>query len=61
MKLLHTADWHIGQTFHEYDRTFEHEQFLIWLIEAIKTNIDGAVNVIDAALDAGVAPSGSRA
>ena len=38
MKLLHTADWHIGQTFHEYDRTFEHEQFLIWLIEAIKTN-----------------------
>ncbi len=38
MKLLHTADWHIGQTFYEYDRTFEHEQFLIWLIDVIKTN-----------------------
>lgn len=32
MKVLHTADWHIGQLFHEYDRTWEHQQFLDWLI-----------------------------
>ncbi|MDR0843727.1 MAG: exonuclease subunit SbcD, partial [Tannerella sp.] len=31
MKLLHTADWHIGQTFYEYDRKAEHLQFLAWL------------------------------
>ncbi len=31
MIILHTADWHIGQLFYEYDRTFEHEQFLQWL------------------------------
>ncbi len=31
MKFLHTADWHIGQLFHEYDRSFEHQQFLNWL------------------------------
>ncbi|CAN5752435.1 exonuclease SbcCD subunit D C-terminal domain-containing protein [soil metagenome] len=36
MKILHTADWHIGQLFHEYDRTYEHQQFLNWLIETIK-------------------------
>lgn len=36
MKILHTADWHIGQTFHEYDRTYEHTQFLIWLAATIK-------------------------
>jgi exonuclease SbcD len=35
MKILHTADWHIGQLFHEYDRTFEHRQFLNWLTETI--------------------------
>ena len=35
LKILHTADWHIGQTFHEYDRTFEHQQFLIWLVNII--------------------------
>jgi len=37
MKILHTADWHIGQLFHEYDRTYEHQQFLSWLIATIQT------------------------
>lgn len=32
MKLIHTADWHIGQLFHDYDRTWEYQQFLDWLI-----------------------------
>ena len=36
MKLLHTADWHLGQTFFEYDRKMEHTQFLTWLCEQIK-------------------------
>lgn len=35
MKILHTADWHIGQLFHEYDRTYEHQQFLDWLVRTI--------------------------
>jgi exonuclease SbcD len=37
MKILHTADWHLGQLFHEYDRTFEHQKFLDWLLETINT------------------------
>ena len=36
MKFLHTADWHIGQLFHEHDRTYEHQQFLNWLVETIQ-------------------------
>lgn len=28
IKLIHTADWHLGQTFFGYDRTREHEIFL---------------------------------
>lgn len=35
MILLHTADWHIGQTFFEYDRKAEHLQFLAWLKKQI--------------------------
>lgn len=31
MKILHTADWHLGQTFYEYDRRAEHHHFLEWL------------------------------
>jgi exonuclease SbcD len=36
MRFIHTADWHIGQMFHEYDRTYEHQQFLNWLVATIK-------------------------
>lgn len=36
MRILHTADWHIGQTFYQYDRTYEHQQFLNWLVTTIK-------------------------
>jgi len=36
MKIIHTADWHIGQLFHEYDRSHEHQQFLNWLVQIIK-------------------------
>lgn len=35
MKILHTADWHLGQLFHEYDRSFEHQEFLNWLLKTI--------------------------
>ena len=33
LRILHTGDWHIGQFFHEYDRTYEHQQFLNWFLE----------------------------
>lgn len=36
MKILHTADWHIGQLFHQYDRTWEHQQFLNWLVDTLR-------------------------
>lgn len=35
MKILHTADWHIGQLFYSYDRNYEHQQFLNWLVSVI--------------------------
>ncbi len=36
MKILHTADWHIGQRLHERQRTDEHKAFLDWLLEKIQ-------------------------
>ena len=36
MRILHTADWHIGQRLHERSRLDEHEQFLDWLLEKIQ-------------------------
>lgn len=36
IRILHTADWHLGQTFFGYDRTQEQEHFLSWLTDEIK-------------------------
>ena len=36
MKILHTADWHIGQYFFGYDRKEEHQYFFNWLKQIIK-------------------------
>jgi exonuclease SbcD len=35
MRLLHTSDWHLGQTLHNFDRTHEHQRFLDWLLDTI--------------------------
>ena len=36
MRILHTADWHIGHRLYERNRIDEHRQFLEWLLETIK-------------------------
>lgn len=35
MKILHTSDWHLGQSLHQYDRSYEHERFLEWLLDTL--------------------------
>ena len=36
MKILHTADWHLGNTFHAHSRLNEHKHFLRWLLGVLK-------------------------
>ncbi|PMR72488.1 exonuclease SbcCD subunit D [Billgrantia endophytica] len=36
MKLIHTADWHLGQTFHGQERHVEHRAFLDWLLQTLE-------------------------
>ncbi len=35
IKIIHTADWHLGQTFYQNDRSHEHQAFLTWLKEVL--------------------------
>lgn len=35
MRFLHTSDWHLGQTLHNFDRCHEHDHFLSWLVETL--------------------------
>jgi len=37
MRLLHTSDWHLGHVLHDRPRTYEHDRFLAWLLEALAT------------------------
>jgi len=37
MKFIHTADWHIGNLFHDFDRSPEHEAFLQFLVKTLHT------------------------
>ncbi|MGQ4877708.1 exonuclease SbcCD subunit D C-terminal domain-containing protein [Billgrantia sp. LNSP4103-1] len=36
LKLIHTADWHLGQTFHGQERHAEHRLFLDWLLDTLE-------------------------
>ncbi|SEH32175.1 exonuclease SbcCD subunit D [Magnetospirillum fulvum] len=35
MRFLHTADWHLGQDFHDIPREAEHQAFLDWLADQL--------------------------
>jgi exonuclease SbcD len=47
LRILHTSDWHLGHTLHDVSRSYEHEQFLSWLLDTLQTE------QIDALLIAG--------
>jgi exonuclease SbcD len=32
MRFIHTSDWHVGQTLHSFERSYEHQCFLDWLL-----------------------------
>ncbi|GJI99850.1 nuclease SbcCD subunit D [Duganella rhizosphaerae] len=35
MRLLHTSDWHLGQSLHNFERSYEHQRFLDWLLDTV--------------------------
>lgn len=37
MRILHTADWHLGKRLEQSERTDEHQAFLNWLIQTLQT------------------------
>src|SRR5204862_7040346 len=35
MRILHTADWHLGHTLRDHSRHAEHAAFLRWLVQTV--------------------------
>ena len=36
LRVMHTADWHLGHTLYDYDRSREHQRFLDWLVQELE-------------------------
>ena len=56
MRLLHTADWHLGARLVERDRLPEHAAFLDWLIETLRAEKIDALLVSGDVFDAANPP-----
>jgi exonuclease SbcD len=60
MKILHTSDWHLGQSFFTKSRHKEHQAFLQWLLETVAAQSIDAVIVAGDVFDTGTPPSYAR-
>ncbi|WP_354625653.1 exonuclease subunit SbcD [Psychromonas sp. MME2] len=60
MKILHTSDWHLGQSFLTKSRREEHQAFINWLLILIEKESINAVIVAGDIFDTGTPPSYAR-
>ncbi|PWI32685.1 exonuclease subunit SbcD [Vibrio albus] len=60
MRILHTSDWHLGQNFFTKSRKDEHQAFIRWLLELVKTEKIDAVIIAGDVFDTGTPPSYAR-
>ena len=60
MKLLHTSDWHLGQSFFTKSRKDEHQAFINWLLAQVAQQQIDAVIIAGDVFDTGTPPSYAR-
>lgn len=60
MRIIHTADWHLGQFFYNKSRAAEHQAFLDWLLVNIEQHQVDALIVAGDLFDTGTPPSYAR-
>lgn len=60
MKLLHTSDWHLGQSFFTKTRKDEHQAFISWLLQQVRIEQIDAVIIAGDIFDTGTPPSYAR-
>lgn len=60
MKILHTSDWHLGQSFFTKSRKCEHQSFIDWLLKLVAAEQVDAVIIAGDIFDTGTPPSYAR-
>jgi exonuclease SbcD len=56
MRLVHSADWHLGQTFGPFSRDVEHAAFLAWLLDVLEEERADALLVCGDVFETGNPP-----
>ncbi|MES9884375.1 MAG: exonuclease SbcCD subunit D C-terminal domain-containing protein [Sedimenticola sp.] len=57
LRIIHTADWHLGHTLHGVSRHYEHEKFLDWLLEQMEERQTDALVVAGDIFDSANPPT----
>lgn len=60
MRILHTSDWHLGQSFFTKSRKNEHQAFIQWLLNLVQQESIDAVIIAGDIFDTGTPPSYAR-
>lgn len=60
MKILHTADWHLGNVFHGYARIDEHRHFLSWLLDVLRLEQPDALVIAGDVFDSANPPAAAE-
>lgn len=61
MRILHTSDWHLGQSFMNHSREREHTVLIDWLLDQVDAQSVDAVLIAGDIFDTGTPPSYARA
>ncbi len=57
LRLLHTADWHLGHSLHGIERTYEHEKLVAWVLDTIQRESVDVVLIAGDVFDAANPPT----
>jgi exonuclease SbcD len=61
MRIVHTADWHLGHVLYERDRVAEHRAFLTWLLELLERERADALLVCGDVFEGSNPPASAQA
>ncbi|TCV90668.1 exonuclease SbcCD subunit D C-terminal domain-containing protein [Sulfurirhabdus autotrophica] len=57
LRIIHTADWHLGHTLHGMSREYEHKKFLDWLLDTLGEQVADALIIAGDVFDSANPPA----
>jgi len=60
LRILHTADWHLGHSLHSFSREYEHRCFLDWLLDTLEQELADALIIAGDVFDSANPPASAQ-